>query len=231
MSIPRTIRHFLMVVLAATGAALVGAAPPVQDPKVKVYDPGSTPYGMSYAEWNEAWWHWALSFPLDESPVTDETGDLAGLGQSGPVWFLAGSFGGSVERTVTIPKDKALLIPIVNLIGVFFPEPGETPPTEEEFRAQADFVIGFGVSHECTIDGVEIGDLGDFRAQTGLFAVTVPEGGLFPAGTYEPAIADGFYIMIKPLKPGSHTIHFAGTIDLIGLEVEATYHITVSDEK
>lgn len=230
MSLFTMTRKALLIALVA--GSLGAAAQPSQDePNVKVYDPDSTPYGMSYAEWNEAWWHWALSFPLDESPVTDETGDLAGLGQSGPVWFLAGTFGGAVERTVTIPKDKSLLIPIVNLIGVFFPEPGEEPPTEEEFRALADFVIGAGVSFECTIDGVEIEGLGDFRAQTGLFAVTVPEGGLFPEGTHEPAIADGFYIMIKPLKPGSHTIHFAGTIDLIGLEVEATYNITVSDEK
>jgi len=225
-----------MSLLKMTGvfvmAALLGAAPPVQDkPKVKIYDPGSTPHGMSYVEWSQAWWEWALSFPLDESPVTDETGELAGLGQSGPVWFLAGTFGGAVERTVTIPKDKALFFPIVNLIGVFIPGPGEVPPTEEKFRALADFVIESGVTFECTIDGVEIEGLNDFRTQTGLFAVTVAEGGLFPGGTYEPAISDGFYLMIKPLKPGSHTIHFAGTIALFGLEVEATYHITVSDEK
>lgn len=222
MSLLKTTCVLLMIAL--------GAAPPAKD-KVKIYDPDSTPHGMSYAEWSEAWWHWALSFPLDESPVTDETGELAGLGQDGPVWFLAGTFGGSVERTVTIPKGKALFFPIVNVIGVFMPEPGEVPPTEEELRELLDFLMGLGATFECTIDGEEIAGLEDFRAQTGVFAVTVPEGGLFPAGTYEPSIADGFYLMIKPLKPGEHTIHFQGSLAFLGLEVEATYHITVSDEK
>jgi hypothetical protein len=35
--------------------------------------------------------------------------------------------------------------------------------------------------------------------------------------------------MLRPLPAGEHTIHFAGTLDVIGLEVDVTYHLTVGD--
>ena len=42
-----------------------------------------------------------------QSPIGDPTGALGGRNQHGPVWFLDGTFGGSVERTVTIPAGAA----------------------------------------------------------------------------------------------------------------------------
>ena len=38
-------------------------------------------------------------------------------GQPGGVWFLAGSFGGRVTRTCTVPAGTPLVFPLVNLIG------------------------------------------------------------------------------------------------------------------
>jgi hypothetical protein len=222
----RKIRSGLVIVLAA--GAMGAAAQPLQS-NSRVAPPQSSPYGQSYADWAVAWWQWAVSFPLDESPVTDPTGDLADLGQSGPVWFLAGTFGGSAERTVTVPSGKALFFPLVNIMGAFIPEPGEEPPTEEELREILDFFFGLGYTIECTIDGVALTDLDDYRAQTGLFSASVPENGLFPEGDYDICIADGFWIMLRPLPAGEHTIHFAGTLDVIGLEVDVLYHITVGE--
>ena len=219
-------RAWLALALVA-GSLGVGAQPAQRGGNPGVAPPQSNPHGMSYAEWGAAWWQWAISFPLDESPVTDTTGDLADLGQSGPVWFLAGTFGGSAERTVTIPAGKALFFPIVNFIGVFIPEPGEPEPSEEEFREIMDFIIASGFSLECTVDGVALEDLEDYRAQTDVFGVTVPEGGLVDAGTFDFAMADGFWLMLSPLSAGEHTIHIAGSLDLFGLEVDVTYNLTV----
>ena len=41
----------------------------------------------------------------------------------------------------------------------------------------------------------------------------MPEDNLFglPATTYEPAIADGYYVLIPPLPRGKYTIRFGGT--------------------
>src|SRR5262249_33125691 len=57
-----------------------------------VLPPSSNPYGRSYGEWGAAWWQWALSLPLSESPLNDPTGAHIAAGQSGPVWFLSGTF-------------------------------------------------------------------------------------------------------------------------------------------
>jgi len=219
----------VLLALLVAGSMGVGAQPAQEGGNPGVAPPNAHPHGSTYAEWGATWWQWAISFPLDASPVTDPTGDLAALGQSGPVWFLAGTFGGSAERTVTIPHGKALFFPIVNLIGVNIPEPGDPEPSEEEFREIMDFIIGSGFSLACTVDGVSLESLEDYRAQTDVFAVDVPEGGLVDAGFFEFAMADGFWLMLKPMSSGEHTIHITGSLDLLGLDVDVLYHITVGN--
>src|SRR5215475_5430424 len=61
-----------------------------------------------------SWWKWALETPASENPLTDTTGQFAGVNQSGRVWFLAGNPGGTTVRTITVPAGKALFFPIVN---------------------------------------------------------------------------------------------------------------------
>jgi hypothetical protein len=66
-------------------------------------------YNLTYAEWTARWWQWLLSIPEDRNPAADQTGENCDEGQSGPVWFLAGTFGGLNERVCTIPAGKSLL--------------------------------------------------------------------------------------------------------------------------
>jgi hypothetical protein len=47
-------------------------------------------------------------------------------------------------------------------------------------------------------------------------------------GTYFPSVDDGYYVMIKPLAPGSHTLHFHGTVAAFGFALDITYHLTVT---
>ena len=71
--------------------------------KVNIAPIQSDPHGRSYARWAAAWWRWALE-TVDDNPVFDLTGEHCAAGQSGRVWFLAGSFGSDpVVRTCTIP--------------------------------------------------------------------------------------------------------------------------------
>ena len=41
------------------------------------------------------------------------------------------------------------------------------------------------------------------------------------------AVADGYYLMLKPLSPGVHTLHFVGTIP--GFSLDITYHLRIDD--
>lgn len=68
-----------------------------------VFPPDSRPYNLSYGDWSSKWWQWAQSIPEENSPTGDETGEKYSQDQSGPVWFLAGTRGGSAVRDCTIP--------------------------------------------------------------------------------------------------------------------------------
>src|SRR5687768_8585750 len=50
------------------------------------------------------WWQWILSYPVDENPGTDTTGEDCSKGDFGDTFFLAGTFGGKAERECTITE-------------------------------------------------------------------------------------------------------------------------------
>src|SRR5579884_1628590 len=107
------------LVLVVVAMALLGtpAAFAFSNPNPGVFPPGSHPYGRTYEQWSNAWWQWALSIPTNVNPLLDTTGANCQQGQSGKVWFLAGTLGGSpVVRKCTIPAGKAIFFPVLNTI-------------------------------------------------------------------------------------------------------------------
>lgn len=212
-------------VVAVVVAALVLAPTFVLAASPRIVPPAASPQGHSYGEWGAAWWQWAASQPSATNPVLDTTGDHCTNGQSGRVWFLAGTMGGSaVERDCTVPPGTMLFFPVVN--AVVFAEPGTLD--EAVLRDAAAEMMDDATDLEASVDGIPVDSLETYRVQSPLFAVTVPDDNLFeaPAGTYE-AITDGVYLMLSPLLPGTHTIHFAGEFPTYGVSVEVTYTLTV----
>jgi hypothetical protein len=129
------------------------------------------------------------------------------LGRTGP-YDLAGTFGsGTVERTCTVPAGRALFFPIVN---AFFA--AEPPERENAAAALTD------ASGTAEIDGTIVQNLSKESKYfvnpltSPLFDLTLPENNVFgaPAGTYSAAAAGGIYLMLAPLSPGEHEIHFEG---------------------
>ena len=75
------------------------------------------------------WWKWVLAIPASQNPIFDQTGADCGLGQNGGVWYLAGTTGGAVTRTCTIPAGKSIFFPIINVNNDYpCPDPGFQPP-------------------------------------------------------------------------------------------------------
>ena len=81
-----------------------------------VVRPNSNEFGNTYGEWSARWFQWLLSIPADKNPAFDDTGKNCKEGQTGQVWFLAGTFGGKAERTCTIPRGQDLFFPVVNSV-------------------------------------------------------------------------------------------------------------------
>jgi hypothetical protein len=146
---------------------------------------------------------------------------------------LAGTTGGSVDRTCTIPAGKALLFPLVANECSYKENPNLK--TEAELRACA-VDPNNGVTHlELTIDGVNIQGLEKYRAQSPLFNFTFSNdnlGGVAPGPTQ--GVADGFWAIVPPLTSGNHTIHFkavavqpATTGTSNSFVIDTTYHLRV----
>jgi hypothetical protein len=97
--------------------------------------------------------------------------DLSSFNQSGPVWFLAGTFEGSVERECIIPSGEALLFPIYYVIGAF----AENPEVEfKEMRSLAKDVIDKVTVKEATIDGRPLKEIDRYKIASDVFNVTYP---------------------------------------------------------
>lgn len=218
-----------------------------------VVDPTSVAYGRTYSEWSAAWWQWAMSIPVASHPIFDN-GDCS-VGQSGPVWFLGGkacAVGQNCPpppytRSCTVPAGKALYFPIINIEQSEPEEPnwgcGNTLPplvsgTIAEMRACLESYITGSTNIEADLDGKRIPHIDRFHVQAVTYDDTWPDDnwltatgeGPFPAGTFFPAVDDGWYVMLSPLPAGHHTLHFKGTFSpqFGGATQEMTYNLTVA---
>jgi len=204
-----------------------------------ILPPQSHPYGKSYGEWVVKWWQWVLSIPADRNPLTDASGEFAGESQHGPVWFVAGTFGDSVERSYQVPAGKALFVPVFNWIfgaGAFDCDPSNpgVPCVVCELEQLAAANTKAADVLEVSIDGVPVQNVRRYEASSpGPFAIRYPENSVvgLPAGRYFPNVADGYWLMLKPLAQGTHEIrirvHYPGlTYD--PYEYSVIHHIEVT---
>jgi hypothetical protein len=120
----------------------------------------SMPYGMTYGEWSVKWWHWAVSIPTATNPLLDPTGEHCNVGQSGNVWFLAGTAGsGSATRTCAIPAGKAIFLPILNQFDCC-----ESGQTVADMRKNVTYQIDNVTSMDFKLDGVSLQNLFSYRS-------------------------------------------------------------------
>ena len=191
-------------------------------------------YDISYTEWTARWWQWLLSIPIDRNPAADETGENCDEGQIGPVWFLAGTFGGLNERVCAIPAGKSILFPVINAECSYAEYPDLR--SEAELR-QCAVSSNEGITElMVTIDGRAISqsELLRYRVQSPLFDVNFPRGNIFSVQEGpSQAVSDGIWVFLPPLTPGQHEIHFKGSIvdftetGTNNFATESKYSITV----
>jgi hypothetical protein len=200
--------------------ATASAAPPV----VQVQS-----FGATYGELSARWWQWTLSIPASINPGLDTTGANCGQGQVDDVWFLAGTFIGTVARTCTIPAGKPIFFPLINQVA-FKPFGFET--LLDLRRQNADFIDAVS-ELTCTIDGAAVPNLAKFRVRSPSFTVIAPPKGLLPPGwlslpaNTDSIVSDGYWLLLSPLAPGQHEIKFhAKTTG--GFQVDVTYTLTVA---
>jgi hypothetical protein len=160
--------------------------------------------GVSFGGWTAKWWQWAFAQPI--APFLDPDGRLCTGGQGGPVWFLAGTNGEfAPHRECIVPAGKYLLVPVINMIYMNRQaghDPAHTNPCAE-LQANAAVNNDHLVSAVVMIDGVLIDDVTRFRVRSdGCFPLTTD----VEEPSAQSAAADGYWLLLKPLPPGRHTI-------------------------
>lgn len=227
------------LVSLATCAVLALAAS-VHAASAQVLSPSSEAFGKTYGAWSAAWWQYVEGQPHASSPLSDPTGAGCRTAQSGQVFFLVGGSGNtSVTRDrCTVPAGKALFFPLINALDF---EPGFTPL---QVWNELEGAFGPIAALHASIDGKAVGDLDPqstpyrvcagpvARCSAPSFSISLPAENAYgvPAGTYEPAVDDGVYLLVAPLAPGKHTIDFGGTANFLGTEFseDVTYHLVVA---
>jgi formylglycine-generating enzyme required for sulfatase activity len=212
-----------------------------------VFLPTATPYGQTYAAWSARWWQWNFSLPTTNHPIQDSA--PIQTGQSGQVWFLGGTFGHGGNQTLmrsgSVPEGTALFIAIMESWADNANCPVPDNFTQAQLRSLAADFQNQVVGMSCTIDGNFTVDLSDsistpYRVQSPAFNYNMPAvhnyaDDLFGAVCYRNssgtpytvtgAVADGVYLMVAPLSPGAHTIHFSGSV--AGVTQDVTYNLSV----
>ena len=197
------------------------------------------------------WWQWTLAFPADADPASDTAHQESA--QSGPVWFLAGVHGRSqtgvisiVTRQITVPGGKLLFFPVLSNWTDNSGCPTYTDFTVPELQAQIAGAWSAVTETTCTIDGVPVPGLGNpqttpYLVKSTVFSYTLASHDnllaadfgepCIPDGTTVfPAVAQGVCLMLAPLPPGHHTIHFVGVVGPPAnpfVEIYLTYNVTV----
>jgi hypothetical protein len=214
----------------------------------QILPPSSLPYGLSYQEWAAKWWQFFYGQSTDYMQPLGSPGICEG--PASRVLFLNGAPGSTTEtKHATIQADTPLFLAILAFTAdnTACPITDFTTNSAEVLAAEA--VAGWtgaATLTTCTIDGLAVPGLENptntiYNVVSTPFSYTTAEKNnivavsegepCLPGGlTIYPAVADGVYLMLAPLSPGKHSIHFVGVAGPLSspfLKLDITYDITV----
>lgn len=157
--------------------------------------------GVAASEWTARWWRWVHAFPPGLLPYEDPDGRRCAMGQSGKVWFLAGTDGHfDARRRCRVPKDAWLLVPLINMLHLGPAHGG---------RSCAALKAGAAVNNDrlrsavAILDGDALPSRAIRRLRTdGCFELLPARHGIDATR----AAADGYWLLLPPLPAGRHVL-------------------------
>lgn len=236
-------RRGVMVALALVLGLMLPASTPLarNQGNPGVIPPTDLAYGLTSAGWIEKYSQWLLSLPVSDNILLNP-GAGCDAGQSGPVWFLTASSRGAVTRSCTVPAEKSIFIPMIFYFNAYpCPDPNFQPApgqSLEDFLTEGaqSLIDNFVTELEMEVDGVSLQNPFKYRATSSLFIFTahpsvIPVLGIpCLTGSPQPAVSDGYWVMLKPLSVGSHTLRVSSKL-VFGdggiFESDVTYFLQV----
>jgi hypothetical protein len=208
------------------------------------------PYGKPLEEWAKEYWQWNVGVPPGDIPKDVNTNldkCIIGSDRQNTMILLSGVYHMTYSTKCNISSTKPILVPLLaGECNPTVPEPSKTGKIEdlwacakdadEEFKAwevRLDNRVLFKKSGNEEVNGHLIDNI--LVRNSSLFNITMPQVNRYEAdaGVY-PAVVDGYYLILKPLPPGEHTLTYKFTqeqklpgADLSSINGDATYLLAV----
>ncbi len=200
----------LIFVIAVVNSGSLSLA---QDVGQTYYLKSDKPFGSPYGEWIINYWNWWANLPEKISPISHNYSCF--VHDDGKSVYLVDvlTIGHDIKYSCEIPSNRSIFVPIVTT---------EYDNGLADYRKANDAkLIGDatkdndGATFKFSLDGQEIPQktLEDLRTSSPYWNITIVPDNQFsgpggePPGTWR-AIAEGYYIILKPLNPGNHTINY-----------------------
>jgi len=211
--------------------------PPTPTEDERIYKKAENPLGQTVRQWITEWQTFTLSQTCDEAKTLSA---FTIPGQNQLMLFLKGTELVDGNANITMEHGQSLFIPVV---AAFYStptcshytyqiQPGQDP---QNFLAATVGAILDGTREQfIKIDGTDVTNLTSYQYQTDMASLT-PNSTLqncstvfkcFPEGNLQ-VMTKGYFVVIKPLAIGSHTITFHSKNILFDTQFFSTLNITV----
>jgi hypothetical protein len=222
-----TIKLNLYIILSLVATYYI-TLPVLTGYNVEFYSKGESPFGISYSDWITKYWNWDLSIPLDP-----KINDFLGLKENGclvhkensTVMLADTAAGGIWNQKCTISHNAGILIPIWT--GEC--DQGTKAFETYSFKQLLDCARGFDlgkVRGQVKVDNIPVATLDALDYKTNImnnvtevysnqFNATIPINShviVERYGTF-PAAAHGWFVFLKPLQPGTHTVYYQNSVE------------------
>jgi hypothetical protein len=180
-----------------------------------LYSTDESPFGTAYSTWIARWLNWTASIPNAEHPrdFADRTCNVSQTWKD--VWLLPDTLNGNIVRECEVPFGKAIFIPVTTgwQSVAESPEFSGKPLNEikDSLIKGASYCDDYNIVRVAEIDGKKVQGLevnSPYRTNTTqLFNLTYGENNIYDVkpGT-TPAFAEGWFLFLKPLPQGDHTL-------------------------
>jgi hypothetical protein len=247
--IPDSTINLNLYILLSLAATYYITVPVVTGYNVDFYSKGESPFGISYGDWVAKYWNWDLSIPLDL-----KTNNLLGLNENGclvhrenSMVMLADSAAGGIwNQKCTISHNAGILIPIWTGECDHGYKGFETASLKQLSDCARSYDLG-KVKGQVKVDNIPVAtlDVLDYKTNimnnvtevyTKQFNITIPINSHFTSEQYGtfPAAAHGWFVFLKPLPPGNHTVYYQNSVEPTTLSgagnvnsAQFTYHFKV----
>lgn len=173
-------------------------------------------------------WRWLVSIPPGVHPFEDD-GTNCGINQQGRFWYLGAPI--DAQRTCVVPTGRVIVAPVFVAVNDYpCPDPNFKPAPGQSLEAFlrdgiAPVIDGVSSTH-ALLDGKPVRVR---RITTGVFPFTGAAGlGFFDScitGSPQVALADGYFALIEPLRPGDHLLVLRSTSPFGATEARYTLKV------